>query len=86
MPTTQAETGMAPVTSRLQDAVRLLMLIDGAGEPLPAPPSQDAPQAAVAVLRSQVALQKLDFWLRNPDYLADLLLDRFEESGEHMAG
>lgn len=23
----------------------------------------------------------MDFWLRNPDYLADLLLDRFEETG-----
>ncbi len=66
----------------MQDAVRLLLLVDGAGEPLPDPPPLDAPAGAVAVLRTQVALQKLDFWLRNPDYLADLLLDRYAATGE----
>jgi len=29
----------------------------------------------VAIFRTQVALQKRDFWLRNPDYLAEFLLD-----------
>jgi hypothetical protein len=72
----------APATSRLQDAVRLLLLIDGAAEPLPTPPSENRPPDAVAVFRTQVALQKMDFWLRNPDYLAELLLDRFEETGD----
>ena len=72
----------SPGTSRLQDAVRLLLLIDGAGEPLPDPLPPEAPVGAVAVLRTQVALQKLDFWLRNPDYLADTLLDRYEATGE----
>ena len=28
------------------------------------------------MFETQVALQKLDFWLRNPDYLANALLDR----------
>jgi DNA-binding PadR family transcriptional regulator len=68
-------------TSRLQDAVRLLLLIDGAATDLDEQGSGDIPPGSVAVLRTQVALQKLDFWLRNPDYLAELLLDMYEEQG-----
>ena len=68
-------------TSVFQDAVRLLLLITAAAEPLPSPRPPDAPAESVAVLRSQVLLQKLDFWLRNPDYLADELLSRFETEG-----
>lgn len=68
-------------TSVYQDAVRLLLLIDAAAEPLAEPPPTEAPADAVAVLRSQVLLQKLDFWLRNPDYLADELISRFERDG-----
>lgn len=77
-------------TSVLQDAVRLLLLIHTAAEPLEQPISADAPPNSVAVLRSQVLLQKLDFWVRNPDYLADELLTRFENEGDErdlaMAG
>lgn len=68
-------------TSVYQDAVRLLLLIALAAEPLPAPPPGDTPAGSVAVLHSQVLLQKLDFWLRNPDYLADELISRFERDG-----
>ncbi|TQS45138.1 hypothetical protein [Cryptosporangium phraense] len=32
------------------------------------------PEAAVQVIRSEKRLQALDFWLRNPDYLADELI------------
>jgi hypothetical protein len=66
----------------MQDAVRLLLLIDGAAEPVADPPPSGAPDGAVGVLRTQVLLQKLDFWLRNPDYFANMLLDRFEESDD----
>lgn len=69
-------------TSVYQDAVRLLLLIAAAAEPLPTPPSDDTPDDAVAVLHTQVLLQKLDFWLRNPDYLADELISRFELDGD----
>lgn len=69
------------MTSVYQDAVRLLLLIAQAAEPLPAPPPEHAPAGAVAVLHSQTLLQKLDFWLRNPDYLADELISRFERDG-----
>lgn len=36
----------------------------------------------VCVLHSQSRLQALDFWMRNPDYLANELLTEFETSGE----
>lgn len=68
-------------TTVLQDAVRILLLIAEAAEPLPNPPPTSAPEDSVAVLKTQVRLQKLDFWLRNPDYLADELLSRFESEG-----
>ncbi|MBP1158619.1 hypothetical protein [Rhodococcus sp. PvR099] len=73
----------APVTSREQDAVRILLLIDGACEPLNTAEATD-PQFvdAVGVVRAELRLQKLDFWLRNPDYLANELLTEFESSGE----
>lgn len=79
--TADASTGATPVTSRMQDAVRLLLLIDGAAEPLSDPDGQGTPPEAIAVFKTQVALQKMDFWLRNPDYLANELLDRYEEHG-----
>ncbi|MFJ1458678.1 hypothetical protein [Nocardia sp. N2S4-5] len=70
-------------TSREQDAVRILLLIDGAAEPLPgAIADDDALNDAVGVVQGQIRLQKLDFWLRNPDYLADELLNDYEQSGE----
>lgn len=68
-------------TSVYQDAVRLLLLINAAAGPIPDPPPTEAPSDAVSVLHSQVLLQKLDFWLRNPDYLADELITRFESGG-----
>ncbi|MEU6972783.1 hypothetical protein AB0A71_34730 [Kitasatospora aureofaciens] len=72
-----------PVTSREQDAVRVLLLLDGACEPLNSADLDDPRlESAVGVVRSQVRLQKLDFWLRNPDYLADELLNDYENSAE----
>ncbi|MGW2827094.1 hypothetical protein ACWC24_39890 [Streptomyces sp. NPDC001443] len=72
-----------PVTSREQDAVRLLLLIDGACEPLTdAERALPALEHAVGVMRTQVKLQKLDFWLRNPDYLANELLTEYEADRE----
>lgn len=80
---TDPPTAEDPVTSREQDAVRILLLLDGAGEPV-----DDAERAlpglgnAVCAVRTTVRLQKLDFWLRNPDYLADELLNDYETSRE----
>jgi hypothetical protein len=62
-------------TTRQQDAVRLLVLLHVAGQrPPPDPPRDDARAAILAESR----VQALDFWLRNPDYLAYELLDIYD--------
>ena len=70
---------MGGSTTRMQDAVRLLMLIEKAVEPVALEDiaGDTALSTAVGVVRSQVRLQKLDFWVRNPDYLANELLNDF---------
>ncbi|WP_433471262.1 hypothetical protein [Saccharomonospora azurea] len=67
---------------RFSVAIRLLLLIAAVAEPLNEAEESAAPQNAVAVLRAESRLQKLDFWLRNPDYLADELLNDYERFGE----
>ncbi len=72
---------MTRSTTRMQDAVRILMLIDRAAEPVDGAvfATSDPPLAvAVGVVRTQLRLQKLDFWVRNPDYLANELLNDYE--------
>ena len=67
------------VASERQTAIRLLACIQAAGD------TNNASrwgQDVVCVLRSQSRLQALDFWMRNPDYLANELLTEFETSGE----
>lgn len=56
-----------------QSAARILILLDKLGD---AATSADKAVMAgcVKVIRAQSRLAKLDFWLRNPDYLADELL------------
>ncbi|MGW4325891.1 hypothetical protein ACWEKR_08385 [Nocardia sp. NPDC004573] len=72
-----------PVTSREQDAVRILLLLDSAGEPVDDTERRiPGLSTAVCVVRTTVRLLKLDFWLRNPDYLADELLNDYESSRE----
>jgi hypothetical protein len=63
------------VASTAQHAVRLLFLLRDAGESTQCPPD---PADAVRVVRTEVRLHALDFWLRNPDYLADELLNEVE--------
>lgn len=60
-----------------QTAARLLILMDVLGTPVE--PACDVPEA-VRVMRSLTRLEKLDFWLRNPDYLADELMIELEAS------
>jgi hypothetical protein len=43
-------------------------------------PGAGAPAGAVTEMRSEQRLHAADFWMRNPDYLADALLD------DHAAG
>ncbi|AOW90828.1 MULTISPECIES: hypothetical protein [Streptomyces] len=70
---------------RFSDAMRLLLLIAAVCDPLRETEQQAAPKDAVAVLRAEGRLQKLDFWLRNPDYLADELLNDYEREREKEA-
>ncbi|MFE6904019.1 hypothetical protein ACFVFJ_45690 [Streptomyces sp. NPDC057717] len=67
---------------RFSDAIRLLLLIAAVSDPLNEAEQQAAPKDAVAVLRAESRLQKLDFWLRNPDYMADELLNDYEREKE----
>ncbi|MET8700730.1 hypothetical protein ABZW10_17925 [Kitasatospora sp. NPDC004723] len=69
---------------RFSDAIRLLLLIAAVADPLDEAGKATAPENAVGVLRAESRLQKLDFWLRNPDYLADELLNDYERSHEEI--
>lgn len=60
--------------TRTQHAIRLLVLMRVCGD---AVGGRD-PGGMVQVIRSERRLQALDFWLRNPDYLADELVSAVE--------
>lgn len=64
--------GERPTHTRTQHALRLLVLMDRTGEPSA---DGDPPMATKAV-RSELRLQAMDFWMRNPDYLADELISQ----------
>jgi hypothetical protein len=64
--------------SRWQDSIRLLLLIDAAAKP-PAD-GEIVPVSTVGVVHTQVRLQKLDFWVRYPDYLAYELMNEYEST------
>ncbi|CAA9516597.1 MAG: hypothetical protein AVDCRST_MAG53-3116 [uncultured Solirubrobacteraceae bacterium] len=49
-------------------------MLDRAG----AVPAATAPEGAYRQMRRQTRLQALDFWMRNPDYLADELISDYE--------
>jgi hypothetical protein len=68
-----------PGSTDRQSAVRLLACIDAGGNP--DHPNQWGPDV-VAALHAQSRLHALDFWMRNPDYLANELLTEFEASGD----
>lgn len=63
-----------PPATRMQHAIRLLVILAECGEDVKA---GDPPETA-KVIRSELRLQALDFWLRNPDYLADELVTKVE--------
>lgn len=66
-------------TRQFRDALRLLFILTHAGEPVASPPPLPG---AVSVIPSQKRLQKMDFWVRNPDHLAYSLLDMYESDGD----
>lgn len=68
-----------PAASDRQSAVRLLACLAAAGTAVVGAEWGDD---VVAVLRAQLRLQALDFWMRNPDYLADEILTEFERTAD----
>lgn len=66
------------MSSDRQSAVRLLACIAAGGKD-PEPGKWDAD--IVAILDGQARLQALDFWMRYPDYLANELLNAYEDGG-----
>ncbi len=68
------DPGVRPEATVMQHAIRLLAILDECGEPVTA----GDPPEGVAVIRAELRLQALDFWLRNPDYLAGELLTKVE--------
>lgn len=61
--------------TRTQHALRLLVLLDRTGGEV----LEGDPVGAVKAVRSELRLQAMDFWMRNPDYLADELISQVEE-------
>ena len=78
---------MGGPTTRMQDAVRLLMLINEAVESVSEAEIAGNPalETTVGVVSTQVRLQKLDFWVRNPDYLANELLNDYVNGDQDPA-
>lgn len=62
---------MGQGATRTQHALRLLVLLRVCSEPL----GGADPVGMAGVIRAEKRLQALDFWLRNPDYLADEILN-----------
>lgn len=79
-PLTVAEPSR-PEATKSQHAVRVLVLLDRCGDPI----TDADPDGFVKVIRSELRLQALDFWLRNPDYLADQVISKVA-AGELAAG
>jgi hypothetical protein len=65
--------------SRWQSTVRLLLLLTAASD-APADADGEVPDGTVGVVRGQLRLQKLDFWVRYPDYLANELMNEYEKT------
>jgi hypothetical protein len=59
----------------LRGALRLFFIINAAAEKVP--DVSAAPSDAVGVVHAEKRIQALDFWVRNPDYLAEELMDEY---------
>ena len=59
--------------SPYRDALRLLYIFVNGAEPF----LESHSSGASAILRGEVRLHAYEFWIRNPDYLAEELLDLF---------
>jgi hypothetical protein len=64
--------------SPYRDALRLLYILVAGSSPLP----DNHESGAVAIFKGEKRLHAFDFWMRNPDYLAEELLDLYERTSE----
>ncbi len=69
---TSATLAVRPPPTRMQHAIRLLVILAECGEAV----LDSDPACTARVIRSELRLQALDFWLRNPDYLADEIVTK----------
>src|SRR5215216_5048159 len=60
-----------------RDAIRLLFILVHCSKPLPEP---DPVTGAIRIFHAEKRALAIDFWIRYPDYLADELLDLFEDT------
>ncbi|WP_234775312.1 hypothetical protein [Paraburkholderia tropica] len=71
---------MDEITRHYRDALRLLFILARAGDT----PTAASPVAgAVKVVASEKKVQKMDFWVRNPDHFAYALLEAHSENENH---
>ncbi|WP_147457442.1 hypothetical protein [Micromonospora sp. CV4] len=68
-----------PAATRTQHAIRVLVLLAECGEPV----RDGDPTNAAKAIRSELRLQAMDFWMRNPDYLADELVTMVDAGKIH---
>jgi len=71
------QIGQREPGSRYRDALRLLFILAQGSEPTEIPTDD-----AVRIFRAEKRLMAMDFLVRYPDYLADALLDLYEQTGE----
>ena len=65
--------------SAYRDAIRILFVLVKGADPL----AEAHPTGATYIFRGEARLYALEFWMRNPDYLAEELLDKFDQTGSH---
>lgn len=57
------------------DATRILFVLTAGSEPIPSPNKDE-----VAVFTGETKLNAWDFWMRYPDYLADELIEKYNDT------
>lgn len=64
--------------SPYRDALRILYILVAGSSPFP----DNQESGAVAIFKGEKRLHAFEFWMRNPDYLAEELLDLYERTNE----
>src|SRR6267154_4074695 len=62
---------------RYRDALRLLFILHEGSRPVDPP---DPQTGIIGIFEGEKRLMAIDFWIRYPDYLADQLLDLYDQT------